>query len=102
MRTMAASPTMTLHSLPGASPFKEPVLKAIQSLNRCDGETFTNANALKSVMTPGNKAQAREIVARAQAQAEMGPMDVFARGPAGEGSVNAEEYMKVGQTAPMS
>jgi hypothetical protein len=101
MPTMAASSTvsMTLHNLPGASPFKEPVLKAIQSLNRCDGETFTNAHAVNSVMTPSNKARAREIVARVQSP--MGPTDVFARGPPMEGSVSAEEYMKVGQTAPM-
>merc|ERR1712176_85626 len=58
-----------------------------------------NANAIKSVMTPSNRAKAREIVAHAQK--EMGAFDVFPRGPAADGSVSAEAYLKAGQTAPM-
>jgi hypothetical protein len=100
---VATSPalSMTLHNLPGASPFKGATLKGIETLNRCD--TSMNANALKSVMTPNNIAKAREIVARAHMVdgKEMGTFDVFPRGPAAAGSISAEEYLKAGQTAPM-
>lgn len=99
MPRVATSPalSMTLHNLAGASPFKGPVLKGIETLNRCD--TSMSANVLKSVMTPNKIAKASEVVARAQEP--MGTFDVFPRGPAAEGSLSTEEYLKAGQTAPM-